>query len=662
MRGKRGGGGERLGCFRAEWGAAETSVVLPGPVTDNNLMDLGGGHVMPQWAFSVKDDFVKSYNSTQCFTRMRRFVTLAAAAAGLWASTGVVQAQPATEEIRKAVHGGAADLMPAQVDAYLELHDPAQVAELFPLAFVGPDGQKLAQSLRLLAESDVTLGIDTQNEQAMLVIDSSDADRLRPLAAEALRILGELASQLQLKPDTGEADPTAQQPETAPPPEGAPESTGTILRRFGRLTVARLDRRLIVATEPAWIERAVAENGPLKPAPDDNAAAGQATLARDPTFRAAADAIRTDAPAWLFVRPSALAKLLTGEGLLVRAGQQFPALKEIVGGLLLPASRAPYLAFELGQRDGQLEISLVLPEEMRDADGDLRLLVAALDNDARAFTPLLPKETILSVSAAVSHDAVALARKLLLNPERLEKLSETSPDAAALLQGLPLIEQILAEIKPQIQLVVARQGGATSQRAQADLRLPAAAIIFHPHNPQEVKTAFITTYLGAIRNANVQAKAMGMPTYSLQSERRGEGLVTGALRRELKDDPRPGRIEYNLSPAMAVIGERYIISTNFELAQELADLAQQTPAAAEPSNLRVDVGSAALLGVLAENLPALMQGRQVVAGEPTPPLIDLTTDVLRRLIDRLPAEPRAVGGGAARVPWRVRMRARFGRL
>lgn len=659
--------------------AAETSVALPRSLADNrryeagnvlNLTRLGRRDlvVMPHEAYSVKDGSMKSQNGVR---RRAAAVLSGLALTGILLCGATALAEPTAETptvespIRESKQGAAAALMPASVNAMLEIRDPGQVAALVPLAFVGPEGQQLAHSLRLLSGAKVSLGIDTQTEQALLVIDVGDAQRLRPLAEEAIRILAELANGLQAAPNHANEAPAA-------PPDAESEAVepGTILRRFGRLTVARLDRRLLVATEPAWIEGALAAQDAASQSPDDAAKPAPeveeprepfASLADDPTFRAAAAAIDAGAPAWLFVRPSALAKLLTGDGLLMRAGEQFPMFKEALGGLLLPASRAPYLALELGERDGQMEISLVLPEEMRDADGDLRLLVAALDNDAQAFAPLLPKDTILSISAAVSHDAVALARKLLLNPERLEKLSETSPDAAALLQGLPLIEKLLAEVQPQMQFVIVKQPAATSQRAQADMRLPAAAIVFHPRHPQEVKTAFITTYLGAIRNANVKAKATGMPTYTLHSERRGAALVTGAVRREMSDDPQPGRLAYNLSPAMAVIGDRYLISTNLELAQELADLAQTTPATLEASNLRVDVGSAAVLGVLAENLPALMQGRQPTSGDPATPLVDLAADALRRFKNRLPAEP-LEAGGATRIPWRVRMRARFGRL
>lgn len=566
----------------------------------------------------------------------------------------------------------AAAMMPAQVDLYVELHDPAQVAALLPLALIGPEGQRLMQNLGLLAGATVCLGIDTQSEQAMLVIDSPDAQRLQPLATEAIRVLSDLASQLRAsQPDNGGDLPV---PADAKPPELAP---GDPVRRFGRLAVTRLEGKLIVATEPAWLEQSLAAmavpargaaavepapaNPPTQSPPAQNLAVQ--SLAADTAFCAARDAVRVDAPAWLFVRPSALAKLLVGDGPLLRAGQKFPIVKQLLGGILLPASKAPYLAFELGQREGQLELSLVLPEEMRDADGDLRLLVAALDNNAKAYAPLLPQGTILSISAAVSHDAVALLHKLLLDPERLKQQAETNPEVAALLEGLPLIEQILARVEPQMQLIVVQQPAAASERAQADLRLPAAALLFRPHDAAKVKTAFITTYLGTIRNANVRAKAAGRPTMTLKSERRGEALVTGAVYPQRENDPLPGRLEYNLSPSMAVIGDTYLVSTNYELAQELADLAQKGPPALELTNLRVDVGAAALIGTLAENLPALMQGQTATAtADSATPLVDLATNVLRRLMERQPDEPRELSGPASRIPWRVRMRARFGRL
>lgn len=523
-----------------------------------------------------------------------------------------------------AADGGLAALMPARFNGYVELRNPAQLSRLLPLGVVGRDGPNLVDLLRLLDGATVALGVDTRAQDALLVIEWPDAAGARRLSKDDLQALDDLVRRLQAADGRDAAPPAVEG-------EGAGEAPGPVLRRFDPLAVAQVDRRWLIATRPELLPSAAAAAR----------SEDSGILADDAAFRSAAAGIRADAPAWLFARPSALADLLTGEGPLMRASREFPLVSRMISGLLLPASGAPYLALELAEREGQPELSLVVPEELRNANGDLRLLIAALDQQAQADAPLLPEGTILSVSAAVNRDAVKLATSYLLDSERLTKLSETSPDAAALLEGLPMIEQILEHLEPQMQLIVARQRPANGERAQADLRLPAAAIVFQPRNAQEVKTAFITTYLGTIRNANLRAKAAGRPTLVLKSERRGDALVTGAVYRKLDDDVQPGRLEYNLSPSMAVIGSRFIIATNLELAQELADLSQREGAFDRgDSNLRVDVGPSAFVAAVAENLPILTQPRDgSLAGEATP-LTDLAVDVLRRWSERAPDEPR----------------------
>ncbi|MBL9123864.1 MAG: hypothetical protein JNG90_09545 [Planctomycetaceae bacterium] len=280
----------------------------------------------------------------------------------------------------------------------------------------------------------------------------------------------------------------------------------------------------------------------------------------------------------------------------------------VVVWLLAAASAAPLGAAE--------------PPENRHARAALEELVAwvelfrAARTEGPALRPLLPRETLLSVSSHLSPEAAALYVDRLSDPRTLTRLGIDRPTVNQLIEGLELVTPLLAEIEPQIQVVAARQTFAGMQAVPA-AKLPAVAMVFRPRDPSRAKRLLMSAYLLAMQGANDTAREAGRPRLTMESKRRGDGFYAASMFR-LPRNPPPeivGLADYNLSPSIAVIGERMILSSSRELAIELVDLASADEGALlVPESLRVDWGPAATVQLAASNLPALTEalidGRQ----------------------------------------------------
>jgi len=311
--------------------------------------------------------------------------------------------------------------------------------------------------------------------------------------------------------------------------------------------------------------------------------------------------------AWCFVRPEPLQGALRATG--VWKASEHPVVSRVWDEFVRPMIKSPYVALSLEEAAGGLQLAVVTPENVGDSTDGMQLLGGLLDA-GNAFKPLLPPDTILSSSMYVSRDALAALNRLVTR-DLTEQFAETPADKALLEAGIPLINDILEQMRPEVQVVLARPTFAPGVEPQ--VRLPAVAVIFRPADPDKVKSAFILSYLGTLRQSNLRARAVGGPTFVMASERRGDALIAGARYRTPQEDPKAsaGMLQYNLCPAMAVVGNRFILSSNHRLVMDLVELAQAQPDEALADNLQVDVGLAAGMALLADNLEATPDGATV---------------------------------------------------
>lgn len=235
--------------------------------------------------------------------------------------------------------------------------------------------------------------------------------------------------------------------------------------------------------------------------------------------------------------------------------------------------------------------------------GDWVQLFREAQTPGPALKPLLPRETILSISSHLTPEAARLLVQRLSDPRTLTRIGIDRPTVNQLIEGLQLVTPLLDEIEPQIQVVVTRQT-FEGVRAVPDVKLPAVALVFRPRDPSRAKRLLLSAYLLAMQQANEAARKEGKPPLRMESERRGAGFYAASTFR-LPENPDPkivGLADFNLSPAIGVVRDRMILASSRQQVIELVDLASaEQGGSLERESLRFDLGSAALLQLAADN-------------------------------------------------------------
>ena len=272
---------------------------------------------------------------------------------------------------------------------------------------------------------------------------------------------------------------------------------------------------------------------------------------------------------------------------------------------------------------------------------DLVQALLSMSDDKPVPRPLLPGSTIVSAGVHLSPEVIDLLERRASEPEFQELLRGLAPDVADMAPTLAGLGPLLRKINPEVQVVFGRPREQQSP-SPGKLIVPTAAFLYQPADVKEAKPRLLGLYLAVIGEMNARAKQRGLPTFKLKSFPRGEdGFVASArLPKDADpavDDAYPGG--RNFSPAIAMLGNRFIVSSNADLLNELMALVDQAPAKVQMiAGPRVDVTPAAAAILALDNMQHLFgphgPGGPVQAGM-IPHL-----DYVRQFLESMPNQPR----------------------
>ncbi|MEZ5977322.1 MAG: hypothetical protein R3F34_03790 [Planctomycetota bacterium] len=159
-------------------------------------------------------------------------------------------------------------------------------------------------------------------------------------------------------------------------------------------------------------------------------------------------------------------------------------------------------------------------------------------------------------------------RESLFEPKSLAAIATTVSQLELFLGGLTLADDVLPHVSPWIEMVSREVPFARSPRP--DLRLPAAAFVFHLEPGSNIGERLDAAFQGIVSTTNIQRAQNGQPSYRLELGREGDFTWTAAmLPSPLEGDPVDA--SYNLVPACAVIGDTWVVATHQELLLDLRD-------------------------------------------------------------------------------------------
>lgn len=511
-----------------------------------------------------------------------------------------------------------AELMPETAGFFLEINRPQEFQQLLREGNVPP---LLVRLCCLAPIKPISLAVDPESRGLLLTFDSPEDSPVRVSLNATHAVLKTWANRLGLDSFVFQHD-----------------IGSTTIRHVGPLGWFPDGQRLLMATRQALtFDTWLTIHDPKQP-----------SLAETGDYKAAIAKLPSDRVATVFVRQtgqSQTARLLvklaqTTAGIAVAEAN----LPSPLGELALQTVRQPleevrFMAAALSTGKPKPHLTVILPEESTRLASGLRVL-AALPQQGRTSVPLVPSNTIVSVSTHLNREAVELAIATLFGPEQLTSLQATNPEVAALVEGLSFTLDAVEQIEPRVQVVFARKAYGELNQEGPQLRLPAIAVVFVPKNPAQMKQVFSLAFMGAMSEANKTAKHENRPRYRLSSQRVGEARVnSGILRQRTPDQRPPTLLQASLEPSIAFLERRFIFATNQALAIKLVELAANQPDTTIDTSLRIDVGPTEVLrgtldnyeasGELSEPLGEL----QGIIG----PLLDPLVAAARPLLEQAPA-------------------------
>ena len=391
---------------------------------------------------------------------------------------------------------------------------------------------------------------------------------------------------------------------------GHPGAFAQPARREGDLEIWNIGE-LALARRGAWIVAAESEDG-LR-----DALARERGLSAAPEFAASYAARAGDETLWGWAALGtvrAFQELSDGDKGLVEmaAGAAKPAVQFLLGPSLAVLGRAQTWSVGLGLHGTQLALSL-------EARGIAAGAAGPLLPPADGSTPLAPPGGARNQLSAVLYRDLAgvfRERNALFAPADQPGFAEAESNLALFFGGRDVPESVLPRLSPWICAVV--RPVTFDERARPEAVLPAAALLVPIEAEGETGEDLIAGFQTMISLINVDRAQKGLDSMRMDLE--SESGVTLTTARFRAPNPEDGvDLRYNLEPACALVGERFVIGTHralvAELVRELVAPDSQAERAQPGEWLRLE--GAALAELVAANRELLVMNRVLDEGVPT---------------------------------------------
>lgn len=513
----------------------------------------------------------------------------------------------------------AADIFPDSTVVYVELGQPAdligfvmdsplrknlEATEIYPflvgnekyrgfLAILGAietqADMKWRPTLEAVTEGGVYLAIDSQTQGMALVLKSKDAATLDKAVQTLIRLARDDAK------DKGNPDPLpSQRYREVEVYKAGPGGFGVV------------DNWLVVVNKgdlgKTILDRLLDGEGP--------------TLSGNKDFQAA----RKDAPkgksAWAYtdlnaIRAAGVAKkLFTGK--TDNIGGEL-----ILGGIAEVLKDTPRATGTLDFSDAGAALTLSVPMDSAAATKD-RSFFFGPEGKGAAEKPVLPKGTLLTFSTYRDLSALWLAADELLPEDQAAKLAQSESTLGLFFNGQDFGKDVLGKLAPHVQFVLARQDFEAAGGPIPALKYPAGALVFHTREPETMQRYLRLAFQTIVGFINIQGTQQGRSPFELNTAKRGAATVISAdyfLSDEEKKET-AAAVHHNFSPAIAQVGDYFVLSSARQLAGDLIDkLAMAGKPESLDANTRIHLDAKELAIILRDNKGQLIASNQLKKGQ-----------------------------------------------
>ena len=191
-----------------------------------------------------------------------------------------------------------------------------------------------------------------------------------------------------------------------------------------------------------------------------------------------------------------------------------------------------------------------------------------------ADKPFQPKNLIASFSVYRDLGQWWLSKEELFDESIVAQLAQADSQFSTIFSGLDFGEEVLGNLKPEIQVVVAKNRYSD---VNPDVKLPAFAFVSELKQGSQLKQRFKIAFQSAVGFANINLGMNGQPQLLTTSEAVAEMELSSA-KYMVMDASDKQNILMNFGPTLAFNGSHFVLSSNREFAIELAQLAKSQDA------------------------------------------------------------------------------------
>ncbi len=234
---------------------------------------------------------------------------------------------------------------------------------------------------------------------------------------------------------------------------------------------------------------------------------------------------------------------------------------------------ANWLALGLSAEDGVLKLQTSVDHQEADspADSPAPAGFAWPRNPGQGALPNLDVPRLIAGFSFYRDLHAFYAAKDELFPERTSGLIFFENMMGIFFSGLDLTEEVLAELKPEIRFVVAKQTYGPDL-GTPQVQLPAFAAIFRLRHPKEFFETVEEAWQKAVGLINFTRGQQALPGLIIDRPSHAGTKFTVAYFRPPKEKGKgPIHSQYNFHPALANLGEYLILSSTEDLTRDLID-------------------------------------------------------------------------------------------
>ncbi len=487
----------------------------------------------------------------------------------------------------------------AKIEATDEFKQATSTSEYLGFQFVlrivesslGMDWRKAIESC---SDDELVIGYDLKTQGAVLLAKCHDEalrDKVRDGVMKLVR--GDAANK-------GEADPYTPDP-------------------YRGLTAYKVNQGRF-ATLGAWL--LLTNNTDLGKVVIDHYLDGGDSLATEPSFIAARKTSPGDdaALAWAYTPVASLREMAIREHKW-KSQADNPLAELLVGGILSTLDKTPYATANLSIDKHRAKIEITAPRQAA-WSSPARDYYFGANGQGTAPAPSAAKNALASVTAYRDLGKMWAAAAELFDDETQQKLAKADTDLGGFFQGQEFGRDVLGAMTPEIEIVAARQTFA-NPTAEPLIKLPGVALVMHLKDPAKMQPHMQASFQSLVGFTNVLGSQQGAPQLLAETEKVGNGKVVGTT--YLLDDAekvkKSGRINYNFTPSLGLVGDKFILSSTRGLAMDLvegAGKAAEPPSSASRPNTSAAINLRILHDILKDNRAQLISQNMLEKGHDKP--------------------------------------------